>query len=167
MEHVVLGVLPVDEAERIALGVPVDGLGDRRAQHQRVVDILIGALEPLHPVWGGFQPPHRLMGVGEIERIFSPLMREAIDAHQALGEHIVEHDIAEPPPAQGQRLGLGKRRVAQRHEQLERGYLGLRSLCGVKAHATSPSTVSASVAASDAGFSISSMATGRPNCMMR
>ena len=49
VEHVVVGLFPIDEAERIALAVAVNGLGDGGAEQEGVVDVLVGAAQALEP----------------------------------------------------------------------------------------------------------------------
>ena len=63
VEHVVVGLLPIDEAERVALAVAVDGLGNRGAEQEGVVNVLVGAAQALEPVGLRFQPPDGLLGV--------------------------------------------------------------------------------------------------------
>ena len=52
MEDVVLGCLPVDVLEGIAFAVAFNRLGDRRAQNQEIIDVLVRALQPLQLIRG-------------------------------------------------------------------------------------------------------------------
>lgn len=50
MKCVVLGSVPINEAKRVAFRVPVNRLGDRRPEHKRVVDILVGTLQTFESI---------------------------------------------------------------------------------------------------------------------
>jgi len=116
VEDVVRWPLPIDVAERVALRVAVDGLRDGRAEDERVVDVLVRSAQTLQPIWSGLQPAHRLMRVLEVEGILTAAMREAVDAHELLGEHIVQHHVPQPPAAQAQCLVLRERHKPERHQ---------------------------------------------------
>ncbi len=128
MEDVVLGLFPINEPEGIALRIPVDCLGDCRAEDERVVDILVSPLEPLQPVRRGLQAPHGFVSIGEIERILAPLVVEAVDAEKLLREDIVENDIAQPVAPQGECVSL-----RQRLDAFKQGIVLLRLLVGHRA----------------------------------
>ena len=133
VEDVVAGLLPIDEAERVALAVAVDVLGDRGAEQEGVVNVLVRAAQALEPVSIRFQPPDGLMGVFGIERVGAASVGETVDPQQLFGQHAVERDVAQSPAAPGQRFLLGQRCKAQRHEELQRRDLGLVFFGGVKA----------------------------------
>ena len=59
-------------------------------------------------------------------------MRIAVDPQKLVGQHPVERDVTQPPAASGQRLSLGERLEAQRHEELQGGDLGLVFFGGVE-----------------------------------
>lgn len=115
VKDVVLGVLPIDETERVALRVAVDRLRDRRAKDKRIVDVLVGAPQALEPVGRGLEPPHRLMSIFQIETIVPATMREPIEPHQAIHEHIVEDNVPLPPATQGKGFFLGQRLETHRY----------------------------------------------------
>jgi hypothetical protein len=128
------GRLPIDVAERVALRVAVDRLRDRRAEDERVVDVLVGAPQPLQAVGRGLEPPHRLVRILEVEGILAAAMGEAVDAHELVGKHVVQHHVPQAAAAQAQRLLLRERREPERHQQLQRRNLGLMFLGGVEGH---------------------------------
>jgi hypothetical protein len=55
--------------------------------------------EPLQAIGRGLEPSHCLVRVFEIESVFATPMREAIDAHELLGEDIVQHHVPQAPAA--------------------------------------------------------------------
>ena len=72
------------------------------------------------------------MRVLEVEAVLAAPMREAVDAHELLGEHIVQHHVPEAPAAEAQRFLLRERGEPERHEQLQRRNLGLVFLAGIE-----------------------------------
>ena len=113
---VVVRLVPIDIAERVRLRVPINGLGDGRAEHEGVVNVLICAAQALEPVGRRLQPAYRLMGVFKIEGVGAAAVAEPVEPQQLLGQHLVKDDVAQPPAAQGQRLGPRQRPEAQRHQ---------------------------------------------------
>ncbi|MET3471781.1 hypothetical protein ABIC78_002306 [Novosphingobium sp. 1529] len=118
MQRVVGRIVPIDEAERVAFGIAVDRLGDRGAQHQRVINVLVGRLQPPDPVGRGLQPAQSLVRVFQIERVFTALVGEAVDPHEAFDRDVIQHHVAQPIPAQFQHLGLRQRHKAHRNQHL-------------------------------------------------
>ena len=133
VEAVVLGRLPVDEAEGEALAVAIDGLGDGRAQDQCVVDILVGAFQPLQAIRCRLEATHGFMCILQVEAILSASMGEAVDAHHAFSQHVIQHNVAQPVAAQGEGLGLRQRPEAECHQHLQGRNLRLVFFCGVEA----------------------------------
>ena len=102
VEDIVLGMLPVDVAKVEALGVALDGLLQRRAQREQVVDVLVGALQPvvahaLELLDGG-------LDVLLAEEVLAALVGDAVDALELLAENLVQQDIAGLPQASGERF---------------------------------------------------------------
>ena len=72
---IVARILPVNVAEGKALAVAVDGLGDGGAEHQRIVDILIGGHKALDAVRRRLQAAHGLVRVFQIEAVLAAVDR--------------------------------------------------------------------------------------------
>ena len=134
VECVVLRPIPVDKAEGIAFGIAIDRLGDCGPQHQHVIDILVGRLQPSDSVGGRLQPAQRLVRVLQVERVFPPPMRELVDPHEVFHRDIIEHHIAQTIATQLQCPRLRQRRKAQRHQHLQGGNLGLMLFGHFKGH---------------------------------
>ena len=69
--------------------------------------------------------PRRLSDEGEESCCPERARTVGKEPQQLLGQHLVENDVAQPPPAQDQCLGLRERRKTQRHQQLQGRDLGL------------------------------------------
>ena len=101
-------VLPVDVSEGVRLGVPADPLGDGRSEDEQVVDLLIRAAQTLRLVGVGAEAPDGLVGILQVELVLATSVGEAIDLQELVGEDVVQKDIAETVPAQGEGLRLGE-----------------------------------------------------------
>ena len=117
--------LPIDVAERVGLRVSLDRLGDGRAEHEGVVDVLIGPAQALLPVRRGLETPDGFVRILEVEGILPAAMGEAVDLQELVGKDVIEHHVAQATAAQAHRLGLGQRREPKRHQKLQGRDLGL------------------------------------------
>ena len=127
------GVLPVDVAEGVGLGVPPDVLRDRRPEYEKVVDLLVRAAESLCAIGGGAEASDGFLGILQVEAVAAAAVGETIDREKAVREGVVQEDVAEAAAAVVEGFSLGEWGVAERDEELQRGDLGLVFLGGVGA----------------------------------
>ena len=127
------GVLPVDVAEGVGLGVPPDVLRDRRPEYEKVVDLLVRAAESLCAIGGGAEASDGFLGILQVEAVAAAAVGETIDREKAVREGVVQEDVAEAAAAVVEGFSLGEWGVAERDEELQRGDLGLVLLGGVGA----------------------------------
>ena len=74
---VVGGVIPVDVAEGVGLGVTGDVLGDGGSADEEVVDVLVRAVEVPDPVGGGVEAADGFVGVFQVEAVAAVAVGEA------------------------------------------------------------------------------------------
>ena len=134
MEHIILGRFPIDVAKGPRFRISLNGLGDGRAQHQGVVDILVCAAQSLEPVRHRLESPDRLVYILQIERILLSAVGEAVDPAQLIDQYFLKQHVAQAIAAQVPDLGLGKRLESERHEELDGRNLGLVLFGGVESH---------------------------------
>ena len=86
------------------------------------------------PIRRGLQSPDGFMRVLKVEAVIPAAMSEAIDLQKLIGQHIVQHHVAQAATTQANRLGLGQWREAKSHEHLQRRDLGLVFFRGIESH---------------------------------
>ena len=134
MVDVVGRILPVDVSERVRLRVPADPLGDGRPKDEQVVDFLIRAAKALHLVGPGTEATDGLVGILQVEVVLAAPVGEPVDLEKLVGEDVVQKDVAETVPAQGEGLRLGEWGEAEGDQELQGRDLGLVLLGGIEGH---------------------------------
>ena len=87
LEKVVLGLVPVDEAHRVALLIAFDRLRNRRAQDQALEQHLVRPHQPALNRRIRAKLTDRLRGVGGIKRVFRAPVGVAVDLQQLVDHH--------------------------------------------------------------------------------
>ena len=121
MEAVVLRVGPIDVIQVEAALVAFHDLFQRGPQREQVVDLLVGAHQPV--VVDRLQLLNRRLDVLLAEEVFPALVVDAIDPLELFAQDPFQHNVRELPLSLGHHL-LGREvGVAQVDQELEGGNL--------------------------------------------
>ena len=65
------------------------------------------------------------MGIFQVETVAAAAVGEAVDREEAVGEDVIQDDVAEAAAAVVEGVGTGERGVAKGDEELQRGLRGV------------------------------------------
>ena len=115
-------VAPVHVVQRETLQVTLDGLLQRHAQGQQVVDRLVGLEQPV--IFDVLQPLDGALDVLLAEEIRAALVLDAVQLLHLLAQNLLQQYIAGLAATRGQRLGGRQVLVAQVDQHLQGRNLG-------------------------------------------